>query len=127
MALKDHFAEAEQMTKYLVDHLPEDITEDFLINSFTDFQDEIDDTVKKFKQMLKETNQHTDPVEPSQIQQPSSHNQPTSHDNLLQQVHCHIFPIRWETNSPIRIHRLHSNLQFQLRRKFQHYQCHDQR
>ena len=32
--------------------------------------------------MLKETNQHTDPVEPSQIQQPSSHNQPTSHDNL---------------------------------------------
>ena len=32
--------------------------------------------------MLKETNQHTDPVEPSQIQQHSSHNQPTSHDNL---------------------------------------------
>ena len=32
--------------------------------------------------MLKETNQHTDPVEPSQIQQTSSHNQPTSHDNL---------------------------------------------
>ena len=67
---------------YLVDHLPEDVTEDFLINSFTDLQDEIDDTVKKFKQMLKETNQHTDPVEPSQIQQPSSHNQLTSHDNL---------------------------------------------
>ena len=28
--LKDHFAEAEQMTMYLVHHLPEDITEDFL-------------------------------------------------------------------------------------------------
>ena len=42
----------------------------------------MDDTVKKFKQMLKETNQHTDPVGPSQIQQPSSHNQPTSHDHL---------------------------------------------
>ena len=52
--------------------MPEDITEDFLINSFTDLQDEIDDTVKKFKQMLKETNQHTDPVEPSQIQQRGS-------------------------------------------------------
>ena len=80
--LKDHFAEAEQMTMYLVDHLPEDVTEDFLINCFTDLQDEIDETVKKFKQMLKETNQHTDPVEPSQIQQPCSHNQPTTHDNL---------------------------------------------
>ena len=57
---------------YLVDHLPEDITEDFLINSFTDLQDEIDDPVKKFKQMLKETNQHTDQVEPSQLQQPFS-------------------------------------------------------
>ena len=79
--MKDHFAEAEQMTMYLVDNLPEDITEDFLINSFTDLQDEIDDTVKKFKQLLKETNQHIDPVEPSQIQPPSSHNQPTSHEN----------------------------------------------
>ena len=52
-SLKDHFAEAEQMTMYLVDPLPEYITEDSLINSFTDVQDEIDDTVKKFKQMLK--------------------------------------------------------------------------
>ena len=55
-SLQNHFTEAEQMTMYLVDHLPEDITEDFLINSFTDLQDEIDDTVKKFKRMLKETN-----------------------------------------------------------------------
>ena len=46
--LKDHFAEAEQMTIYLVDHLPEDITEDILINSFTDLQNEIY-TVKIFK------------------------------------------------------------------------------
>ena len=80
--LKGQFFEAEQITMYLVDHLAEDITEDFLINSFTDLQDEMDDTVKKFKQMLEETNQRTDPVEPSQIQQPSSHIQPTSHDHL---------------------------------------------
>ena len=108
--MKDHFAEAEQITKYLFNHLPEDITEDFLINSFTDLQDEMDDTVKKLKQILKETNQHTDPVELSQIQQTSSHNQPTITTICLQQVHCHIFPIRWETNLPIRLHHLHSNL-----------------
>ena len=60
-SLKDHFAEAEQMTMSLVDHLHEDIVEEFLIKSFTDLQDEIDDTVKKFKQMQKET----DPVESS--------------------------------------------------------------
>ena len=125
--LKDHFAEAEQLTMYLVDHLPEDITEDFLTNSFTDLQDEIDDTVKKFKQMLKETNQHTDPLEPSQIHDLPAISNLQVKPIYLQQVHCHIFPIRWETNSPIRIHRLHSNLQFQIRRKFQHYQCHAQR
>ena len=61
--------------------MPEYITEDSLMNSFTDVQDEIDDTVKKFKQMLEETNQHIDLVETSQIQPPSCHNQPTSHDN----------------------------------------------
>ena len=58
--------------------MPEDITEVSLIIGCTDLQDE---TVKKFKQMLKETNEHIDTVEPSQIQPPSSHNQPTSHDN----------------------------------------------
>ena len=108
--LKDHFAEAEQMTMYLVDHLPEDITEDFLINSFTDLQDEIDDAVKIFKQMLKETNQHSDPVEPSQIQQPFSHNQPTSHDHLPSTSALPHLPDYWETNSPIRLHHFHSNL-----------------
>ena len=73
-SLKDHIAEAEQITIY-VDPLSEYITGDSLINSFTDLQHEIDDTVRKFKQMLKETNQHIDPTEPS------SHNQPTSYDN----------------------------------------------
>ena len=33
-SLKDSFAETEQMKVYPVDHLPEDITEDFLIISF---------------------------------------------------------------------------------------------
>ena len=42
------------MTMYLVDQLPDDIIEDSLINSYTDLQDENDDTVKKFKQLPKE-------------------------------------------------------------------------
>ena len=75
-------------------------------------------------------NQHLDPVEPSQIQPPSSHKQPTSHDNQPSTSALPQFPDSLGdqlTNSPIRIHRLHSNLQFRNRRKFQHYHCHDQR
>ena len=34
------------MEMYRVDHLPEDITEDLLINTSTALQDEIDDTGK---------------------------------------------------------------------------------
>ena len=63
-SLKDQLAEVEQMTMYLVDHLPEDFTEDSLIYRFTDLQDGIDDPIKKFKQMLQEMYEHIDPVEP---------------------------------------------------------------
>ena len=126
-SLKDHFAEAEQMTMYFVDHLPEDITEVFLNFSFTYLQDEIDDTVKEFKQMLKETNQLTDPVEPSQIQQPSSHNQPTCHDKLPSTSALPHLP---DSLGDQLTHRNTSSPQqptiTNIRRKFQHYQCHDQ-
>ena len=67
---------------YRVDHLHENFTEDFLIISLTDLQDHIDYTVKKLQQMLKETNQHTDPVERSPIQPSSSQNLPASHNHL---------------------------------------------
>ena len=66
-SLKDHNVEVEQMTMYLVGHLPEDITGYFLTNSLTDLQDEIDDTVRKFKKLHYETNQHTDSLESSKI------------------------------------------------------------
>lgn len=85
-SLEHHFAEAEQMTMYLVDHLPEDITEEFLIGSFTDLQDLIDETVKKFKRMMKKANHNANQVEPSQIQLPSSSTMPLSSDSLDDQL-----------------------------------------
>ena len=62
--------------------MPEDNTKDFLINSFTELQDEIYDTVKILKRLLKETNPHTDPVEPSQKQPPTSHDKKRSTNAL---------------------------------------------
>ena len=84
----------------MYDQLPEEINEDFLNDDYTDLHEE----------MMERTNQHTDPVQTPQVQPPSSCNHSTSHDNHIQQVHCHIFLIRWETNSTIRMHLLHINL-----------------
>ena len=50
--MKKIFSNLEESTTYLVEHLTENATADDLINHFTDIQNEHDDVIDEFRQML---------------------------------------------------------------------------